>query len=335
MTDSTINRFLMSGTNAERLAHTPNLATPASGPDPSVIWKETDTGNTYMWNFGGAAWQQVNGGLADADYGDIVVSSGVWSVDNNAVSYAKMQDVSATSRILGRKTSGAGDPEECTLSQVLDFIGSAAQGDILYRGSSGWARLAAGTSGNVLTTGGSGANPSWASSATNTSKVWDHTWGANTTASATAFAFRGLRVLPQDTIIVDGISTHLVSPTSSGTYVAYICTMSSTTTIGSVLGTSATLTATSTARINPALFTFATPITLSPGTAYALFVGCTSSSGTTPLSAPTTSTAVLYTNAPLQNDGYVRLTAAPTAGATVTYVSSLDGYPTGVRWQTS
>jgi hypothetical protein len=74
-----------------------------------------------------------------------------------------MQDVSATSRVLGRKTAGAGDPEELTLSDVLDFIGSAAQGDILYRGASGWARLAAGTSGQFLQTQGASANPQWAS----------------------------------------------------------------------------------------------------------------------------------------------------------------------------
>jgi len=36
------------------------------------------------------------------------------------------------------------------------------QGDILYRDGSGLQRLAAGTNGHVLTTGGSGANPSWA-----------------------------------------------------------------------------------------------------------------------------------------------------------------------------
>tara|TARA_B100000035_G_scaffold92022_1_gene77680 strand:+ start:2740 stop:3621 length:882 start_codon:yes stop_codon:yes gene_type:complete len=35
------------------------------------------------------------------------------------------------------------------------------QGDILYRDGSGLARLAAGTAGHVLQTGGSGANPSW------------------------------------------------------------------------------------------------------------------------------------------------------------------------------
>lgn len=36
-----------------------------------------------------------------------------------------------------------------------------AQGDILYRNATAWVRLPAGTSGDVLTTGGAGANPSW------------------------------------------------------------------------------------------------------------------------------------------------------------------------------
>jgi hypothetical protein len=84
------------------------------------------------------------------------------TIANNAVSYAKLQDISATSRVLGRKTASAGDTEECTLSEVLDFVGSAAQGDILYRGASTWTRLAAGTSGHYLKTLGSGANPEWA-----------------------------------------------------------------------------------------------------------------------------------------------------------------------------
>lgn len=101
--------------------------------------------------------------LSDGDKGDITVSSGgaAWTVDNNAVTYAKMQDVTATSRVLGRKTAGSGDPEECTLSEILDFIGSAARGDILYRGASSWSRLAAGTSGQFLKTLGAGADPAW------------------------------------------------------------------------------------------------------------------------------------------------------------------------------
>lgn len=107
------------------------------------------------------------GGVTDGDKGDITVSGSgaTWNVDNDAITYAKMQNVSATSRIIGRKTAAAGDPEECTLSEVLDFIGSAAQGDILYRGAAGWARLGAGTNGHFLKTQGTGANPTWAAGA--------------------------------------------------------------------------------------------------------------------------------------------------------------------------
>lgn len=81
----------------------------------------------------------------------------------STAAYANIQNVSATSRVLGRKTAGAGVIEELTLSDLLNFIGSAAQGDILYRDAAGWARLAAGTAGQYLKTNGSGANPAWAS----------------------------------------------------------------------------------------------------------------------------------------------------------------------------
>lgn len=92
------------------------------------------------------------------DFGQITAGM----VPNDVITYAMIQNVSATDRILGRDTVGAGDVEELTLSAVLDFIGSPAQGDILYRGAATWARLGAGSAANqVLRTGGSGANPAW------------------------------------------------------------------------------------------------------------------------------------------------------------------------------
>lgn len=47
-----------------------------------------------------------------------------------------------------------------SISDVLDLIGDT-QGDILYRDASSWMVLAPGTSGQVLSTNGAGANPSW------------------------------------------------------------------------------------------------------------------------------------------------------------------------------
>lgn len=87
------------------------------------------------------------------------------SIPADSITNAKLADM-ATQTIKARKTAGTGDPEDCTLSEVLDFIGSAAQGDILYRGASAWQRLGAGTSGQFLRTAGAAANPAWAAAGT-------------------------------------------------------------------------------------------------------------------------------------------------------------------------
>jgi hypothetical protein len=60
------------------------------------------------------------------------------NIDNDAVTYAKIQNVSATSRILGRATVNAGDVEELTGAQVLSIAGAQAavpQGRALFGGS--------------------------------------------------------------------------------------------------------------------------------------------------------------------------------------------------------
>lgn len=63
----------------------------------------------------------VSGGtatLADGDYGDVTASASgtVITIDDDVVTYAKMQNVSATDKILGRSTAGAGDVEEITFT---------------------------------------------------------------------------------------------------------------------------------------------------------------------------------------------------------------------------
>ena len=56
------------------------------------------------------------------------------------------------------------------------------QGDILYRDGSGLQRLAAGTAGQVLQTGGSGANPSWTTMSSDVVKVGSGTYSGSTSA---------------------------------------------------------------------------------------------------------------------------------------------------------
>lgn len=81
----------------------------------------------------GVKWASISGGVADGDKGDITVSGSgaTWTIDNDAVTYAKIQNVSATDKILGRSTAGAGDIEEITCTAagraLLDDANASAQ----------------------------------------------------------------------------------------------------------------------------------------------------------------------------------------------------------------
>jgi hypothetical protein len=110
------------------------------------------------------------------------------TIANDAVTNAKLANMAA-STIKARITASTGDPEDATLTQVLDLVGSAAQGDILYRGASTWTRLAAGTNGHYLKTQGTGANPTWAAvtaSGGGSTNVWipASAWIPRTTTGA-------------------------------------------------------------------------------------------------------------------------------------------------------
>lgn len=66
------------------------------------------------------------GAVSDGDKGDITVSSSgsVWTVDNDVVTFAKMQNVN-TDVLLGRDTAASGDPEEITPeANTLGFSGA-------------------------------------------------------------------------------------------------------------------------------------------------------------------------------------------------------------------
>ena len=64
--------------------------------------------------------------LADGDKGDLTVSGTgtVWTIDPLAVTYPKIQQVTATSRLLGRASAGAGVIEEIALGTGLTLAGT-------------------------------------------------------------------------------------------------------------------------------------------------------------------------------------------------------------------
>jgi hypothetical protein len=65
--------------------------------------------------------------VSDGDKGDITVSGSgtTWTIDNDVVTFAKIQNVS-TSSFLGRQTAGTGDVESLTTAQAKTLLAIAA-----------------------------------------------------------------------------------------------------------------------------------------------------------------------------------------------------------------
>jgi hypothetical protein len=68
----------------------------------------------------------------------------------------------ANQTLLANISGGTAAPTPSTLSAIMDAVFSSTRGAVLYRGASTWAALGTGTAGQVLTTGGAGADPAWA-----------------------------------------------------------------------------------------------------------------------------------------------------------------------------
>ncbi len=250
-TSSIIIDFLGEGTAASR---------PASltiNPAALGIYYATDTMALSLWN--GSGWDSFSGGsLPSIANGDILAN------------------------ISGSTATPSGN----TLTAILDAVFSAAQGDILYRGATTWAVLAPGTSGNVLTTGGAGANPAWAAGGGGAIQTCGSLLTSSFLASSSAFAWKGAQLIPVQSMTIVGCAATL-NIASGSTYQAALVSVAAGPTIGSVIALSTTITASVTGTVSLE-FSFPSPGTMSPGTTYGLLIGITSGTGTTvlPLNNP-------------------------------------------------
>jgi hypothetical protein len=135
-----------------------NGVTVTNTPDAGQVLTATDT-TTAAWQAaaagaasdGGAPSGPAGGNLAgtypNPTYGSVV--------PNSLLPPANATDAGTV--VLANNLGGTKDAP----TVVGLTMGSDAQGDIVYRGSSAYVRLGAGTNGQVLTTGGAAANPSW------------------------------------------------------------------------------------------------------------------------------------------------------------------------------
>jgi hypothetical protein len=68
---------------------------------------------------------------------------------------------SGNNTIISNISGGTTNPTPNTLTAVIDATTGSTQGQVLYRSGTVWTALSPGTSGQVLTTNGAAANPSW------------------------------------------------------------------------------------------------------------------------------------------------------------------------------
>ena len=115
-------------------------------------WSTLNIGTGLSLDTGTDTLTATAAGVTDGDKGDITVSSGVWTIDPQAVTYAKIQNVT-TARILGRITGGSGVAEELTGTQATTLL------DVFTDTLKGLAPLSGGGTTNFLRADGTWATP--------------------------------------------------------------------------------------------------------------------------------------------------------------------------------
>ena len=114
---------------------------------------------------------------------------GFFSEAEASIASLTARQIIAGTGLTGGGALGAGDVTLNADEQaILDEI-STTRGAILYRGASGWAALAPGTSGHFLKSNGAGADPSYAAASGGSGGGWSliHTWDFSIDGAVSAF----------------------------------------------------------------------------------------------------------------------------------------------------
>lgn len=132
----------------------------ASGVIGTTVVADTGASNNFLTAISAAgaiskaqpAFTNLSGSVAATQMpaltGDVTTSAGAvaTTIAAAAVTYTKIQNISATSRVLGRITAGAGSTEELTGANILTISGAAPTASPTFTGTVTTAAVAAGNS---------------------------------------------------------------------------------------------------------------------------------------------------------------------------------------------
>ena len=193
----------------------------------------------------------------------------------------------ANNTLLGNVSGSSASPSQTTLTSLMDATLGNQQGDIIYRAGSIWTTLTPGSAGQVLASGGTGANPYWLS----VSGVGTVT-SVNASGGTTGFSFTGGPITSSGTLTLTGTlgtangGTNLTSFTSGGALYATSTSALTTGTLPVASGGTGVTTSTGSGSVvlstSPTLVTpnLGTPTALTLTNATGLPVGGISATGT-------------------------------------------------------
>jgi hypothetical protein len=136
-----------------------NISGAAAAPVPSTLSLIFDsvlssTQGAVLYR-GASAWAALTPGTS----GQFLQTGGTGA--NPSWANASGSAPIGASQVPANLTAGTALAVGHTLSDILDYIIASSRGEFLFRGAAGWIGLAAGVAGQVLATGGSGADPHW------------------------------------------------------------------------------------------------------------------------------------------------------------------------------
>jgi hypothetical protein len=148
----------------------------ALAPGTSGLYLKTQgSGSDLMWDAPPGAGTVLSVGSGTGLAGGPITSTG-------SLSLATIADAT----VLANTSGAVAVPVATTVSILLDKGIGTAQGTIIYRGGTTWVALTPGTSGQILTTGGAAANPTWANAPITGSSIQNNRIVSNISGSTAA-----------------------------------------------------------------------------------------------------------------------------------------------------